>query len=94
MVDVSLLRFQLGLTKGGELLMNKKIVDPTERQAVASNLDKIADAVSGAPEIDREKVEAVKDALSRGVYEVDPDRIARKLLNLDAALNGSGTRRR
>ena len=64
-----------------------------DRAAVASNLDRIADAAPGAPEIDLCKVEAVKKALSHGTYEVNPDRIARKLLRLDAALQKSGRRR-
>lgn len=68
-----------------------KPVYTADRAAVASNLDRIVDAISEAPDVDRGKVDAAKDALSRGVYEVNPDRIARKLLNLDAAL--SGTRR-
>lgn len=64
-----------------------------DRAAVASNMDRIADAVSSAPEIDLRKIEALRRELSRGTYEVDPDRIAMKFLHLNAALHKSGRRR-
>lgn len=35
------------------------------------------------------KVKAVREALSRGAYEVDPSRIADKLIDLDTALHRS-----
>lgn len=52
---------------------------------MASRLEQISDAIADAPEIDAGKVKAAKDALSRGTYEVDPRRIADKLLHLDRA---------
>lgn len=58
-----------------------------DRAAVASSLDEIADAVRGAPDIDARKIKAARDALASGTYQVDPDRIARKLLRLDIALS-------
>lgn len=56
------------------------------RAAVASNFHRIADAVAAAPDVDTAKVEAIKEALACGEYEIDPDRIARKMLGLDKAL--------
>lgn len=56
------------------------------RAAVASNFHRIADAVAAAPDVDTRKVEAVREALACGEYEIDPDRIARKILGLDQAL--------
>ncbi len=63
---------------------------PADRAAVASSLDQIADAVGKAPDVDLRKVKAARDALANGTYEVNPDRIARKLLRLDTALSHGG----
>lgn len=57
---------------------------------VASNLKRIAEAVSEAPDIDTGRVRAARDALARGVYEVNTERIAEKLIEIDTASRGNG----
>ena len=49
-------------------------------------MDRIAAALAAAPDIDARKVEAAREALACGVYVVDPERIAVKILGLDRAL--------
>jgi negative regulator of flagellin synthesis FlgM len=39
------------------------------------------------PEVDAEKVEAIKQEIAKGNYPLDPERIAQNLLNLEKALN-------
>lgn len=59
---------------------------PGDRASVASNLERITQIASGAPEVDTWKVEGIKDALSRGTYRINPERIAEKLIHMDTAL--------
>lgn len=66
---------------------------PADQALVASSLDQIAYAVRKAPDIDLRKVNAARDALANGTYEVNPERIARKLLRMDTALSRGGRRR-
>ncbi len=56
---------------------------------VASNLTRIADAVSDAPDFDTGKVASARAALDRGEYEVNAERIAEKLMQIDATLRGN-----
>ncbi len=39
------------------------------------------------PEVDAEKVEAIKQEIAKGNYPLDPERIAQNLLNLEKALS-------
>lgn len=57
---------------------------------VASNLKRIADAVSAAPDIDDGRVRAARDALAQGRYEVNTERIAEKLIQIDTVSRRNG----
>lgn len=61
-----------------------------DRAAVALNLQRIADAVSEAPDFDTRKVKSAREALDRGVYEVNIERIAEKLIQFGTTLRDSG----
>ncbi|MDZ7842371.1 MAG: flagellar biosynthesis anti-sigma factor FlgM [Gammaproteobacteria bacterium] len=65
----------------------------TDMAVVASNLTRIADAVSEAPDIDTGKVASARAALNRGEYQVDAERIAEKLMQIDATLRSTPQRR-
>jgi flagellar biosynthesis anti-sigma factor FlgM len=69
-----------------EGLIKTNSVNIAERAAVESRLPQISDAVPDAPEVDVSKIEAVRDALSRGTYEIDPRRIADELLRRNSIL--------
>lgn len=52
----------------------------------AQLLKELSEAVNASPEVDTSRVEAIKQALANGGYEVDAARIADKLLNLEDQL--------
>lgn len=39
--------------------------------------------LAAEPAVDEARVQTIKDALARGEYEIDPERIARKLIDSD-----------
>lgn len=39
------------------------------------------------PEVDRNRVSSVQDAISSGEYKVDPERVADKMINFEASFN-------
>lgn len=61
----------------------------TDMAAVALNLTRIADAAHDAPDFDTGKVASARAALDRGEYQVDAERIAEKLMQIDATLRGN-----
>lgn len=77
-----------------EARINKVSNDIVVPAVVASNLERIAEAVAEAPDIDTDRVQAAKDALARGVYEINPERIAEKLMQIDTASRGNERARR
>jgi negative regulator of flagellin synthesis FlgM len=52
----------------------------------ARSLQKIEEAVAKAPVVNASKVAAVKQAISSGTYQIDPSRIANKLLQFESGL--------
>ncbi len=48
----------------------------------------VLELVSGGAPVDKSKVEAVRAAIEAGTYSVDPDRIARRMLDLDLPRRG------
>ena len=52
----------------------------------AQLLKELNDAVAAAPEVDQSRVDAIKQAIADGTYDVDAGRIADKLLNLEDQL--------
>ena len=52
----------------------------------AQLLKELNEAIAASPEVDQSRVDAIKQAIADGSYEVDSGRIADKLLNLDDQL--------
>ena len=52
----------------------------------AETLSALKKEVGDAPPVDRQKVEAIKQALAAGEYQMDADRIAQKFLEIEQAL--------
>ena len=52
----------------------------------ALTLQKLSEAVAGAPVVNAEKVAAVKQSVQSGSYQVDAGRVADKLLNFERGL--------
>lgn len=61
---------------------------------MASNFERIAEAVSDAPDLDTGRVEAARNALARGEYKVSAERIAEKLIQIHAVARAGGGFRR
>lgn len=77
-----------------EAHINKHSIQAAHRAAVAANLKRIADAVADAPDFDRARVDAARQALARGVYEINVERIAENLIRYGAPHRVTGCRRR
>ncbi len=52
----------------------------------AQLLKELNDVVAATPEVDSSRVEAIKQAIAEGTYQVDAGRIADQLLKLDDQL--------
>ena len=52
----------------------------------AQLLKELNEAIAAAPEVDQSRVDAIKQAIADGSYQVDAGRIADKLLQLDDQL--------
>lgn len=52
----------------------------------ASNLQALEKAIAATPEVDHQKVDAVRKAINEGTYKVDSERTATKLIDFDTAL--------
>ena len=48
----------------------------------------VLELVSGGAPVDKSKVEAVRAAIQSGTYNVDPNRIARRMLDFDLPRRG------
>ena len=60
--------------------------DQVELTSTAQKLDEVVASLSSEPVVDRQKVDAVKQALAEGQYQVDSATIAQKLIEIDELL--------
>lgn len=56
----------------------------------AKQLGRLESSVSASPVVDTQRVEAVKKAISNGEYEIDPAKVASKLMQFESALKPEG----
>lgn len=56
----------------------------------AKQLGKLENTVSASPVIDTQRVEAVKQAIQNGEYEIDPVKVASKLMQFESMLKPEG----
>ncbi len=52
----------------------------------ANSLQALEKSIAAAPEVDQQKVDAVRKAINEGSYKVDSERTATKLIDFDTAL--------
>lgn len=52
----------------------------------ASSLQALEKSIAAAPEVDQQKVDAVRKAINEGTYKVDSEQTASKLIGFDTAL--------
>lgn len=60
--------------------------DQVELTSTAQKLDEVVASLANEPVVDRQKVEAVKQALADGQYQIDSSNIAQKLIEIDELL--------
>ncbi len=62
-----------------------------ESEVVESTLLKRAESeVNNAPDVDRQQINRIKEAISNGEFQVDPERVAKAFIELEALLGGGG----
>lgn len=61
-------------------------VDQVSLTPTAQQLRGLEQQIADQPVVDTQKVEAVKEALANGSFEINPDRIASKMMSLEMAL--------
>jgi len=55
----------------------------------AQQLRSIEQDLAQRPVVDSQRVEATRQAIENGTYQIDPSRIANKMLDLERALSGA-----
>lgn len=60
--------------------------DVVSLTGTAENLRSMASQLASEPQVNQEKIAAVKDALASGNYQLDPARIAQKFVEIEKAL--------
>ena len=61
--------------------------DTVSLSAESSQVRSLQQQLDAVPEVDVEKVEAIKREIAKGNYPLDPERIAENLINLEKALS-------
>ena len=61
--------------------------DTVSLSAESGQVRSLQQQLDAVPEVDVEKVEAIKQEIARGNYPLDPERIAENLINLEKALS-------
>lgn len=63
-------------------------VDSLRLTGEATSLQAMQRELSTAPAIDAQRVQAVRESLQNGTYQINPDAIASRMLELDQQLQG------
>jgi len=61
--------------------------DTVSLTGTAAKLRQLEAALSELPVADNERIDSVKRAVANGTYEIDPQRIAAKMLDFERSLN-------
>ncbi|MBF0264503.1 MAG: flagellar biosynthesis anti-sigma factor FlgM [Gammaproteobacteria bacterium] len=65
-----------------------RVSDDVTLTSSAVNLKKLEESIAKLPIVDTKKVEDVQRSIKEGTYQIDPDRIASKLIEMEFALFG------
>lgn len=60
--------------------------EQVELTSAAQKLDEVVASLGSEPVVDRQKIEALKQALADGKYQIDSANIAQKLIEIDELL--------
>lgn len=58
----------------------------TDEAETSERLRGVRDRIDQTPEVDRERVEAIKEKIANGDYPIDAEKIARKFAQLEALI--------
>jgi negative regulator of flagellin synthesis FlgM len=72
------------LRAGAVPRVSKPRDDTVELSGLSEVIKTTAKALATEPGVDETRVEELKSAVARGDYQIDPDRIARKLIDSDS----------
>jgi flagellar biosynthesis anti-sigma factor FlgM len=61
--------------------------DTVSLTSMGSELQNLEQRVTEAPMVNQERIQSIKDALSRGDYPFNPERIAEKMLDMEKFLS-------
>ena len=64
--------------------------DQVSLTPTAQQLRSLEEQIANQPVVDTQKVNAVRDALSNGSFEIDPSSIAGKMMSLERAMTNMG----
>ena len=64
--------------------------DQVSLTPAAQQLRQLEQQIAEQPVVDTQKVNAVKESLANGSFEIDPNRIAGKMMSLERALGDMG----
>ncbi len=57
-----------------------------DEAATSERLQTVRDRIDGTPEVDHDRVEAIKERIANGDYPIDAEKIARKFAELEALI--------
>lgn len=63
--------------------------DSVSLTGTAQQLRGIEQSLASQPVVDAQRVAATRQAIENGSYEIDPNRIASKMISMELALNGA-----
>jgi negative regulator of flagellin synthesis FlgM len=64
-------------------------LDTVSLTGTAQHLRSLEQSLASQPVVDTQKVEATRQAIENGSYQIDPNRIANKMISLERALSGA-----
>lgn len=63
--------------------------DTVQLTGTAALLQKLDAQIAAQPVVDVQRVEAIRQQIANGTYQIDPQRVADKLIRAETALHGS-----
>ena len=71
-------------SKSGASTGSVSSTDTVHLTDMASRLQSLEQKLANQPEVDQTHVNQIRDAISRGEYRIDPDRVADKMMDFEA----------
>jgi negative regulator of flagellin synthesis FlgM len=80
-------RDNLSLNKSSETAVSEVRRDTVSLTNTATQLQSLQQTLSNVPEVNAERVEALRAAIADGTYKVDPEKVAQNLIEFERQLN-------